>query len=651
MPGTTWLNTYFLCIPVILLLIPFILSWNKRILAKGSAVLTSISSIVILFLGVSGLTSRTPIITVYPWLSCPCNIQTYGFPYPLVFGLDRISSYFLIILGLVSLVSSIYMFGYLDYLERRREISRLIINYPLLVLFMYLVIIVQSLFWFLVLWELMGFTTQLLVASRMTKKGVAASMKYYLLTKAPAELMIAGGIAAIIVSCGNATYASVAQTLHLASNHDVVAGIVAPGLILAGLMAKTGLIPFHSWVPDAYGESPTMASALLSGAASKVGVYMLFRLFMYFLPPLGVWGVVLVVVGTATLVYGTLMALRQADSKRLLAYHSMGQIGYVVLALGASIYLMAYPPYSVILSSVAAAAALYHAFNHSLFKTLLFMSAGAAEYAVGERSLDLLGGLGRIMPLTSTAALIAAFSISGVPPFNGFVSKWMIYASTMPAVGLLPICGFAAMFISSVTTASFIKYYTSIYGRPSIKHIGFSGEPPLSMVLAMLILAGLCVLFGVVPLIPLKLIGYTLTNTWLQGHVVQGLMPAVSLVGMNPSTVIAAIVFPLSGLLYGILISGRTRGVKGWFCGAEKPLDKTLPAPSHYYDDFENVFHEIYSFSEKTSLSLRRIGRSLETLLPRASAVFETPVYMAFIACLIVFLLLIIGLATGCLPG
>jgi len=644
------LITYFLIAPVPILLIPVLLLWRKRVLYIGSSLLACISSMIILVLGVFGILVSKPIVYVFPWFNIQMSTHPYWFYFPVILGIDKISSYFLIILGIVSLTSSIYMHGYYASLKRKGEVTRLVLSYPLLILFMYLVIIVQSLFWFLVFWEVMGFTTQLLIASSMKRGGVVSAMKYYLLTKGPAELMIAGGIVSIIISSGDASYATVAHVLKSLVGHNLLATIVAPGLFLAGLMAKIGLIPLHSWVPEAYGESPTMASSLLSGAASKIGVYMLFRLFMYFLPPVFVWGIVLSVFGTATLIYGTLNALRQYDSKRLLAYHSMGQLGYVVLAIGASIYLASYQPCNALLSTVAAAAALYHAFNHSLFKTLLFMSAGAAEYALNERSLDLLGGLGRMMPLTSLVALIASFSISGLPPFNGFVSKWMIYSSTMPCSGLLPVCGFAAMFISSVTSASFMKYYTSVFGRPAFRSPGEVREP-LSMVTAMMILACLCVLFGVAPFIPLMMIGHSLRGTWLHQPFPQGLVPVINGVALNPSIIIAAVVFPLSGLIYDVAIRDRTRTVPGWFCGAKKIVARTMPQPRHYFDEYESVFSEIYVIGDTIHSGLIKTGHFVKSILQRKSFVFEAPLFMALLASLLILILLIIGLLQGVLPG
>lgn len=652
MQGITQLITCFLLAPIPLLIAPVVLVWRKKILYRGSSFLACISSAIIIFLGLLGLFAPATIIYVFPWFypqSCT-GVQCL-FYFPLILGLDRLSSYFLLMLGIVSLTSSIYMHGYYEHLRRKGEVTRLVISYPFLILFMYLVTIVQSLFWFLVFWEIMGFTTMLLIASTLNRKGIFSGMKYYLLTKGPAELMIAGGITSIILSSGNASYTAVSYALRSLVGHDYLASIVAPTLLLAGLMAKTGLIPLHAWVPEAYGESPTMASSLISGTASKMGVYMLFRLFTYFLPPTIIWGTALAVIGTATLVYGTLNALRQHDSKRLLAYHSMGQLGYVVLALGASIYLASYnQQFGTLLSVVAAAAALYHAFNHSLFKTLLFMSAGAAEYALGTRSLDLLGGLGRVMPLTSIAALIASFSISGLPPFNGFVSKWMIYASTMPSSGILPICGFTAMFISSVTSASFMKYYTSIFGRPAVGSVKESSEP-LSMAVAMIILAFLCILFGVVPSAQLLLIDQSLSATWLHGIVPRDIIPVISGVAMNPSMVIAAIVFPLAGLLYGTTIMDRTRRVPGWLCGAEKTIGRTLPRPRHYFDEFETVFSEVYMVGDTIHSGLVKTGRAIISFLQRMTCAVEAPLFMALLACLLVFMLLATSLLQGVLPG
>ena len=197
---------------------------------------------------------------------------------------------------------------------------------------------------------------------------------------------------------------------------NVAFTVFAFALLVAGYGVKSYVVPFHPVAADAYMTAPASISMVFSGMVNKAGVYGLIRLVYTVFQSMDQSAVqyLLVIIGTVTMFVGVTMALAQHDFKRLLAYHSISQIGYVVTAIGLS-------------TALGITGGLYHAMNHTLFKGLLFLCAGAVYYSVGTTDLDKLGGLAKRMPQTTAVFLIGAFSISGLPPFNGFLSKWMIY--------------------------------------------------------------------------------------------------------------------------------------------------------------------------------------------------------------------------------
>ena len=203
-------------------------------------------------------------------------------------------------------------------------------------------------------------------------------------------------------------------------------------MIFLGFLVKAGGFPFGMWwLPDAHPAAPSPVSALLSGAMIKLGLYGILRVFLSLMPPgpwLLPWGFVIATFGTLSLFFGTMAALVQLDSKRLLAYHSIGQVGYMLLGFGLGLALLERDP---ALAAVAIVAGLFHLLNHACFKGLLFLNAGMFEVVTGERDLNRLGGLNKVVPLTAACTIVASLSIAGLPPFNGFSSKWLLYHASV----------------------------------------------------------------------------------------------------------------------------------------------------------------------------------------------------------------------------
>jgi formate hydrogenlyase subunit 3/multisubunit Na+/H+ antiporter MnhD subunit len=360
---------------------------------------------------------------------------------------------------------------------------------------------------------------------------------------------------------------------------------------------------------------------MLSGVMIKTGVYGLMRYFLWLVPisalsdyPLARWGMLVAVLGTITLFTGTMQALKQEQSKRLLAFHSIGQVGYILLGTGTCMALLAVnTPVTAALATIGFFGALFHVLNHGLFKGLLFLNAGSMLHATGTQDLNKMGGMMKYMPLTAVTALIASFSISGVPLFNGFVSKWSIYVAAIQGSGsahYLVVCAVIAILTSALTLASFIKFFgVSFLSRTSalVKSQAATRngrlEVPWMMQLPQVVLAVLCVLLGVVPTIGFRLmqhaleasrggLGTTLANASpMVSNPVTGLARAPSAAVFAPValTAVLALMF-LAVYVISKLGGAQRRAAEPWLCGYAREADCHRYVAHNFYGEIKRYF-------------------------------------------------------------
>jgi formate hydrogenlyase subunit 3/multisubunit Na+/H+ antiporter MnhD subunit len=397
---------------------------------------------------------------------------------------------------------------------------------------------------------------------------------------------------------------------------------LAFGLFLIGFGIKMGMWPFGQvWLPDAHPAAPSPVSAMLSGVMIKTGVYGLMRYFLWLVPvgaqgdyPLARWGMLVAVLGTITLFTGTMQALQQEQSKRLLAFHSIGQIGYILLGTGTCMALLASgSAAAAALATIGFCGALFHVLNHGLFKGLLFLNAGSMLHATGTQDLNQMGGMMKYMPLTGITALVASFSISGVPLFNGFVSKWSIYVAAVQGAGYahyLVVCAAVAILTSALTLASFIKFFgVSFLSRTSAlvktRADARNGrlEVPWMMQLPQLVLAALCVLLGVIPAIGFRLLqhslaasrgglGTTLANSSpMLSDPLAGLTAVHSTALFAPVALIAVLGLMFL-LVYGISKLGGAprRAADPWLCGYVREADCHRYVAHNFYGEIKRYF-------------------------------------------------------------
>lgn len=346
---------------------------------------------------------------------------------------------------------------------------------------------------FLMFWGFLGITLYLLIA--MGSEGAHESAKKAFIIIGASDALLVLGIA--LLSRLSPTLAMSGVEVLLNSQWATFAFIC----FALGAFAKAGAMPLHTWIPDAAENAPTPVMAFLPASLDKLlGIYLLFRVSvqMFKIQPNSFLSLFLLVIGSITIIAAVMMALVQHNFKKLLSYHAVSQVGYMVLGIGTA-------------NPIGIAGGLFHMLNNAIYKSCLFLSGGNVEHREGSDELSKLGGLAKVMPLTFITFLVASFSISGIPPLNGFVSKWMVYQGIieMGKTGskLWPLWLVVAMFGSALTLASFMKLIHAIFlGQPSSKAIKKTQETPPTMNIAPLVLAGLCVIFGVFALqIPIRI--------------------------------------------------------------------------------------------------------------------------------------------------
>jgi multicomponent Na+:H+ antiporter subunit D len=355
------------------------------------------------------------------------------------------------------------------------------------------VVLTGDLFNLYVFIEVASIASYALVAFGCETEELEASFKYLVLGSLSSTIIVFG-VAILYGVTGTLNMAQVAQVL-AAKPSMPPAALLGLGFFLSGFALKAAMVPFHAWLPDAHPSAPAPISAMLSGVLIKaIGVYVLFRLvFNVFGPSIGI-AHVLMALGAVSMVVGVFLAVGQWDFKRLLAYHSISQMGYVVLAVGVGAEVLANKgPSSV--ANLAIFGGLFHMVNHAAFKSLLFLTSGAIEYATGTRQLKELGGLAGKMPVTSLCTRVASLSIAGVPPFNGFWSKLIIIIAVVQS-GHWVLAALTVL-VSFMTLMSFVKVQRyALHGKTS-ERTASAKEVPAGMTVPMVVLAVLCVVLGV----------------------------------------------------------------------------------------------------------------------------------------------------------
>ncbi|MGZ4858499.1 MAG: hydrogenase 4 subunit B [Candidatus Angelobacter sp.] len=469
-------------------------SWQKPTLARQICCSTA-------FAGgaVGGLAAILGVFQGTPahW-SVPSGIPLFAYS----FSYDALGGFFNLTLAILAIAVAIYSLGYLKEFEGKRNIGLFGFLFNLLLLSLTIVFTAANAFLFLIAWEVMALAAYGLVAFyHEQRESRQAGLLYIIMAHADVGCLLLG-FALLIQGSGSAEFATFhAAAAHLSSGRQSAAFV----LFFLGFGIKAGVIPFHIWLPAAHPVAPSNISALLSGIVIKSGIYGMARIFLDSLGG-GVpsWaGLLVLIVGLISAVLGVLYALMEHDLKRLLAYHSIENVGIILMGLGAAlIFRVAGHP---LLAGVALIAAMFHTLNHAIFKCLLFLGAGSVLHSTGTRNMEEMGGLIRSMPVTAFCFLVGAIAISGLPPLNGFVSEWLTYQSLLAGFGatggltriLFPLAGSMLALTGALAAACFVKAFAITFlALPRGAEASHAHEAPRSMLVGMGILTMACVALG-----------------------------------------------------------------------------------------------------------------------------------------------------------
>jgi hydrogenase-4 component B len=429
--------------------------------------------------------------------------------------LDPLSAFFVLIVSLLALALSVYSFGYVRGFYGRKSVGVLGAFFNALLLATTLVFTASNAFFFLIAWEIMALTAYCLVSFEHEKTEARnAGVLYFIMSHIGTGCLILGFLL-LFQAAGGASPEDYSFERFRALGESLSPGRrdVAFLLFLFGFGVKAGIVPLHIWLPEAHPVAPSNVSALLSGVLIKTGIYGLTRVLFDFLgTPPNWWGVTVLTIGTVSAVLGVLYALMEHDLKRLLAYHSIENIGIILMGLGAS--LMFLHTHHPVLATLALIAGLYHTINHAIFKALLFLGAGAVLHATHTRNMEEMGGLIKRMPQTAFLFLIGAVAISALPPLNGFVSEWLTYQSLLQGFGttgslvrlMFPLSGAMLALTGALAAACFVKAFgITFLAQPRSAEAANAHEVAPTMILGMGLLAGACIFLGLFPTVFLGL--------------------------------------------------------------------------------------------------------------------------------------------------
>lgn len=528
------------------------------------------------------------------------GIATFHGPWPVPLGsfrlgLDPLSAIFVVPIALVCSLAAIYGGSYLRHDSGQKNLGAAWCFYLLLTASMVLVVTARNAMLFLFAWEAMTLASFFLVMFDDEQEQVQRAGWTYLV----ASHLGAAFLFAMFVLLGRKGSFDFNQFAATPGNADLLFL-----LAIVGFGTKAGLVPLHVWLPEAHPAAPSHVSAVMSGVMIKMGIYGLLRTLTILGPPPAWWGWLLVVAGASSGILGVLFALAQHDLKRLLAYHSVENIGIIALGLGVGLLGVSYR--QAAMATLGFAGGILHVLNHALFKSLLFLGAGAVAHVAGTRDIDRLGGLLKSMPVTGATFLVGAAAISGLPPLNGFVSELLVYvgafggltgdAATLPvAVGSLVVIGSLAL-IGGLAAACFTKAFGAVFlGEARTEPAHKPHDPDVFQRGPLVVLAAACVLIGAAaPLAP-QFLAPTVA-TLLKNAPPAAAAEALA-VGQTALTAVccgSAALVVIVGLLVWLrwrLLAGREVGKAGtWDCGYAAPSARMQYTASSFAQPLVNVF-------------------------------------------------------------
>ena len=472
---------------------------------------------------------------------------------------------------------------------------------------------------FMIFWEMMSLSGYFLVVYQHQHAANRHAAFLYLLLAHVGALVILLAFGVLAAFGGGLTFAQMR-----AAPLSPLWATLAFAFAFLGFGTKAGMVPLHVWLPDAHPVAPSHISALMSGVMLKMGIYGIIRVSYDLIGEVRwEWGVAMLIVGTASALLGVLYALMQHDLKRLLAYHSIENIGIILMGLGMSmIFLGSGQP---LLGTLGLVAALYHTLNHALFKGLLFLGAGAVLYRTHERDLEHMGGLIQRMPVTAFMFLVGSVAISALPPFNGFVSEWLTFQTALQAPALdngvlrmiMPIAAALLALTGALAAACFVKAFgIAFLGRPRSRHVAHAREVPRGMLLGMGLLAVLCLVLGILPVPMIEAmapITQLLVHSALPSATAQGwlwLTPVSPDVASYSAPFVMLALILVFGLGYLFLKRGAvpTRRCSPWDCGFGQLNHRMEYTSTAFTQPIRRIFGAVWKVEESVETSTVGVG-------------------------------------------
>jgi formate hydrogenlyase subunit 3/multisubunit Na+/H+ antiporter MnhD subunit len=513
-----------------------------------------------------------------------------------VVAIDALSATFLLTILAVGAMCAVFGTHLLATSHTRRPVWFAQLCFAALLASIALVVAAGGVLLFMMAWEVMAISSYLLIVTDHEEAEVRRAGLIYLVATHTATLALFALFALLTNGSPDWSFATLAHLSSSLSSATVTGALL---LALVGFGFKAGIVPFHFWLPPAHASAPSHVSALMSGVVIKTGIYGILRVVLILGGAPAWWGWLILVLGISSGILGVLWALVQHDMKRLLAYHSVENIGIILMGIGVGVLGNAHANPAV--AMLGYAGALLHTVNHALFKSLLFLGAGSAYAATGTREMDRLGGLARQMPVTWLAFAIGAAAIIGVPPLNGFVSEWLVYQSLYTAgqsheMLRLAVLGMPALaLIGALALACFAKVSgIAFLGNARSPEAASASERSAGMLTPMVALSAACIVLGVAPMLGIAFVSGAAGD---MAGVPAASMPADVVSGARGIAVVAAIILGLGMALWALrrrLLRDRAvRSAPTWNCGYATPAPRAQYTASSFASPLVAVFGQL----------------------------------------------------------
>lgn len=582
------MNSYFLGVILLFVSGLFALLCGKKykitllsIFSAASAVLSSIPALKVLLSGNN-------------------LVKTFDFNH--IFGavnftIDPLSAFFIIVISVMSFLAVVYSNGYLKkYIEHGKSIDSHLIFLSSLIASMLLVVTCQNALVFLICWEIMSLSSFFLVIFESEKKDILKAGIKYLVFMHISVIFIILAFAILSIKSGGLDFGAFAQVLQ----HNVHLANVVFILAFVGFGTKAGFVPFHNWLPDAHPAAPSHVSAVMSGVMIKTGIYGILRILSLIVIPSKLIAFGVLTISLVTALYGVLYAITQQDVKRFLAYCSIENIGIIGIGIGVGMLGLAYG--NSIVALLGFTGAILHILNHSIFKELLFFAAGGVYTKTHTRNVEVLGGLIKAMPATALLFLVGAVAICGLPPFNGFVSEFLIYFGMLKGFTidnffavitlLFTIAGLG--FAGTMAMLSFTKAFSIMFlGMPRSEAASDVKEDVgVSMIMPMGILALMALAIGLFPHYVFKLLAKPVSVLSHNALAVSG-TPLVILQQISIFAVMF-LAFVLLLVLLKMKFGKKVQLHETWGCGYDRPNNHMQYTASSYASPFLSMLKPLF---------------------------------------------------------